>query len=114
MVGRQGEAFSSQVLHYASSLRGARQYWEHQWSRLLSVVDTLSLPTIFFTHNAADLQWLVPARLICPDYPDSRTAHIKAVVKIPALVDWFFNSSSRPSTQEFSGPLTTDYWLRFE
>ena len=27
MVGRQGEAFSSQVLHYASSQRGTRQYW---------------------------------------------------------------------------------------
>ena len=27
MVGRQGETFSSRVLHYASSLRGTKQYW---------------------------------------------------------------------------------------
>lgn len=30
MVGRQGEAFSNRVLHYASSLRGTRQYWYRQ------------------------------------------------------------------------------------
>ena len=27
MVGRQRETFSSRVLHYASSLRGTKQYW---------------------------------------------------------------------------------------
>ena len=27
MVGREGEAFSNHVLHYAASLRGTRQYW---------------------------------------------------------------------------------------
>ena len=55
MVGRQGEAFSSRVLHFASSLRGTKQYWQRQRSRLLSMVDTLGLPTVFFTHSAADL-----------------------------------------------------------
>ena len=29
MVGREGEAFSNRVLHYASSLRGTRQYWSN-------------------------------------------------------------------------------------
>ena len=74
MVGRQGEAFSSRVLHYASSLRGTKQYWQHQWSRLLSMVDTLGLPTIFFTHSAADLQWPELARLIC-HINNNPTAH---------------------------------------
>lgn len=31
------------------------------------MVATLGLPTIFFTHSAADLQWPELARLICPD-----------------------------------------------
>ena len=57
MVSRDGEAFSNRVLHYASSLRGTLQYWFRQRSRLISMVDTLGLPTIFFTHSAADLQW---------------------------------------------------------
>ena len=57
MVGREGEAFSNRVLHYAASLRGTKQYWFRHRSRLISMLDTLCLPTIFFTHSAADLQW---------------------------------------------------------
>ena len=37
MVGREGETFSNRVLHYASSLRGTKQYWYRQRSRLLSM-----------------------------------------------------------------------------
>lgn len=55
--GEGGEAFSNRVLHYATSLHGTRQYWMRQRSRLIAMVDTLGLPTIFFTHSAADLQW---------------------------------------------------------
>ena len=116
MVGRQGEAFSSRVLHYASSLGGTRQYWQRQHSRLLSMVDTLGLPTIFFTHSAADLQWPELARLVCPDNPDSRTARAKAVIDNPALSDWFFYHRIIEFVKVFSvGVLgATDYWLRFE
>ena len=90
MVGRQGEAFSSRVLHYASSLRGTKQYWQRLRSRLLSMVDTLGLPTIFFTHSDANLQWPELAQPICPNNPDSRTARAKALIDNPALADWFF------------------------
>ena len=71
MARHEGEAFSNHVLHYASTLRGTRQYWFKQRSRLLSMVDTLGLPTIFFTHSAADLQWPELARLICPEDPEN-------------------------------------------
>ena len=116
MVGRQGEAFSSRVLHYASSLRGTRQYWQRQRSRLLSMVDTLGLPTIFFTHSGADLQWPELARLICPDNPDSRTARTKAVIENPAVTDWFFYHRVMQFIKAYYiGVLgATDYWLRFE
>ena len=116
MVGRQGEAFSTRVLHYASSLRGTKQYWQRQRSRLLSMVDTLGLPTVFFTHSAADLQWPELARLICPDNPDSRTARTKAVIENPALADWFFYHRVMQFVKAFYiGVLgATDYWLRFE
>ena len=113
MVGRRGEAFSSRVLRYASSLRGTKQYWQRQRSRLLSMVDTLGLPTIFFTHSAADLQWPELARLICPDNPDSRTARAKAVIENPALADWFFyHRVVKVFYLEVLG--ATEYWLRFE
>ena len=91
MVGREGEAFSNRVLHYAGSLRGTSQYWFKQRSRLIAMVDTLGLPTIFFTHSAADLQWLELARRICPDDPDSSTRRSRAVIENPAIADWFFH-----------------------
>ena len=37
MVGGDGEAFSNRVLYYATSLRGTRQYWFRQRSRLIYV-----------------------------------------------------------------------------
>ena len=116
MVGRQGEAFSNRVLHYASSLHGTKQYWFRQRSRLLSMVDTLGLPTIFFTHSAADLQWPELARLTCPDDPDSRASRTKAVIENPAVADWFFYERVVEFIKAYYvGVLgVTDYWMRFE
>ena len=116
MVGRQGEAFSNRVLHYASSLRGTKQYWFRQRSRLLSMVDTLGLPTIFFTHSAADLQWPELARLTCPDDPDSRASRTKAVIENPAVADWFFYERVMEFIKAYYVGIlgVTDYWMRFE
>ena len=116
MIGREGEAFSNSVLHYASSLRGTRQYWFKQRSRLISMVDTLGLPTILFTHSAADLQWPELARLICPEDLDSSSTRIKAVNANPALADWFFYHRVQKFMEVFyQGVLqATDYWMRFE
>ena len=115
MVGRDGEIFSNRVLHYATSLRGTRQYWFKQRSRLIAMVDTLGLPTVFFTHSAADLQWPELARLICPDDPDSSSARNKAV-QDPAIADWFFYQRIVKFIDVFyTGVLgATDYWFRFE
>ena len=116
MVGRGGEQFSNRVLHYASSLRGTRQYWFQQRSRLIAMVDTLGLPTIFFTHSAADLQWPELARLICPEDPDSSASRSHALAENPALADWFFHERIMQFLQAFYIDVlgATDYWLRFE
>ena len=116
MVGREGDAFSNRVLHYAASLRGTRQYWFRQRSRLISMVDTLGLPTIFFTHSAADLQWPELAHLICPEEQDNSAARIKAVNENPAIADWFYCHRVQKFLDAFYlGVLkATDYWLRFE
>ena len=116
MVGREGEVFSNRVLHYASSLRGTRQFWFRQRSRLIAMVDTLGLPTVFFTHSAADLQWPELARLICPRDPTSSSARTTAVIENPAIADWFFYHRVHKFIDAFyTGVLgATDYWLRFE
>ena len=116
MVGREGESFSNRVLHYAASLRGTRQYWFKQRSQLIAMVDTLGLPTIFFTHSAADLQWPELACLICPDNPECSSSRNKAVLENPAIADWFFHHRIQKFIEAFYvGVLgATDYWMRFE
>ena len=44
-----------------------------------AMVDTFGLPTIFFTHSAANLQWPELAQLICPENVDSSLSHSKAL-----------------------------------
>ena len=116
MVGREGEAFSNRVLHYASSLRGTRQYWFKQRSRLISMVDTIGLPTVFFTHSAADNQWPDLARLICSNDPDTASSRSRAVIDNPAISDWFFSHRIQKFVEAFYvGVLgASDYWFRFE
>ena len=80
------------------------------------MIDTLGLPTIFFTHSAADHQWPELAQLICPEEPDSKEARAKAVVDNPALADWFFFHRIQKFMDTFYVDVlgATDYWLRFE
>ena len=82
------------VLDYASSLRGARQFWFKQRSRLIAMVDTLGMPTVFFTHSAADGQWPELACLICADNPGSSSSRSSAVSENPVIVDWLFYKAS--------------------
>ena len=49
------------------------------------MIDTLGIPTIFFTHSAADLQWPDLTKLICPASNQSQ-----AVIENPAIADWYF------------------------
>ena len=116
MVGSDGELFSNCVLHYATSLHGTRQYWFKQRSRLIAMVDTFGLPTVFFTHSAADLQWSELARLICSDDQGSSSARNKAVQENPAIADWFFYQRIVKFIDAFYiGVLgATNYWFRFE
>ena len=57
------------------------------------MVDTLGLPTIFFTHSVADLQWPELARLTCPEDPESRSSRTTAIIEILPLL----TSSSKKS-----------------
>ena len=116
MVGQQGERFSKQVTHFGNTLRGTASYWFRQRSRLISMVDTLGLPTVFFTHSAADLQWPELAQLMCPDDPNDPRQRHKALVQNPAIADWFFYQRVQVYLKHFYTDVlgATDYWLRFE
>ena len=115
MTGREGDNFSNRVLHYGINLRGTKQYWYKQRSNLIAMVDTLGLPTIFFTHSAADRQWPELANLIFSD-PASKASRAKAVIENPAVADWYFTHQIQKFIDAYYiGVLgATDYWLRCE
>lgn len=102
MVGSEGEAFSNRILRYAGSLRGTSSYWFKQHTRLISMVDTLRLSTVFLTHSAADFQWPKLACLICPDNPNDRSKWSEALVENPAIADWFFYQRIRLFLKDFT------------
>ena len=116
MVSREGEFFTNRVMHFASSLRGTSQFWFKQRGRLISMVDKLGIPTVFFTHSAADGQWPELAHLICPDNKDSSSIRSKAVSDNPAIADWFFYHRISKFVDTFYTDVmgAVDYWYRFE
>ena len=116
MVGSEGECFANRVLHFASSLRGTSQYWSKQKNKLISMVDALGLPTVFFTHSAADGQWPELARLICPEDQESSSSRSKAVADNPAIADWFFSHRIEKFIKAYYVDIlgATDYWFRYE
>ena len=80
------------------------------------MVDKLGMPTVFFTHSAADGQWPELAHLICPDNKDSSSIHSKAVADNPAIADWFFYHRISKFVDTFYTDVmgAVDYWYRFE
>ena len=54
------------------------------------MVDTLGLPTVFFTLSAADLQWPELANLLNVEEAENSTARSRAVIENPCMADWFF------------------------
>ena len=116
MIGSESSALSNRILHFASALRGTCQYWMKQRSRLISMVNTLGLPTVFLTHSAADIHWPELAELICPNNPQDRAARTRAVIENPAIADWFFYHRIKLYLHHFYVDIlhVVDYWVRFE
>ena len=116
LVGHDNNAFTSRVLHFGATLRGTRQFWLKQKRRLISMVDTLGLPTVFFTLSAADLQWPELAKLLNVENHDNSATRSVAVVENPCLTNRFFYHRVLKFIDAFYISLlkAKDYWLRFE
>ena len=112
MVNGKGEQFSRRVLHYANSLHGTRQFWFKKRSRLISMIDALGMPTIFFTHSASEYQWPELAHLIAYN-PESSSSRSSAVNDNPAIADWFFFKCISKFMKAFYEDVlgASDYWF---
>ena len=84
-----------------------------QRSRLISMVDALGLPTVFFTHSAADTQWPKLAKLICPNDQHSSSSRNAAIADNPVIADWFFAHRIDKFIDAFYVGIlrATDYWF---
>ena len=80
MVGHDGDNLSSRVLHYASSLRGTRQYWMQTYSNGQQLGNTYNI----FTHS----YWPGLGKLINSQAGGQQ----QAVIENPAIADWFFST----------------------
>ena len=80
------------------------------------MVEKLGMPTVFFTHSAADGQWPELAHLICPDNKDSSSIRSKVVADNPAIADWIFYHRISKFVDTFYTDVmgAVDYWYRFE
>ena len=116
MVGNESENLSNRVLHFGSTLRGTRQFWQRQRGRLTAMVDCLGLPSTFFIVSAADLQWPELAHLLDVEDPLSGAARSRAVIENPCMSDWFFYHRVIKFMDAFYMDImgAKDYWLRFE
>ena len=74
------------------------------------------MPTVFFTHSAADNQWPELARLICTDIPESSSSRSTEVNQNPAIADCLFYERISKFVEAFYLDIlgATDYWFRFE
>ena len=116
MVTRDSDALSNRILHFGASLRGTRQFWQKQKKRLTAIIDTLGLPTVFFTLSAADLQWPELADLLNVERAEGSSARSRAVIENPCLADCFFYHRVMKFMDAFfiDTLQANDYWLRFE
>jgi len=56
------------------------------------MVNTLGLPTVFFTLSEADLQWPELANLLGAEERDNNAARSNAVIDNPCLTDLIFTT----------------------
>ena len=105
MVSVCREAFSRRVLLYATSLRGTCSYSFKQRSRLISMIRTLGLPTVFFL-----------VTVLLTDDPTNSMRQSQALCDNPAVADWFFYHRIQLFLRNFYINVlgVTDYWFRFE
>ena len=113
MSTKDRKSFINRVSHFGTSLRGTKQYWHQQRSKLTAMINNLGLPTAFFTHSAADLQWPELHRLLVTDENKSKSANL---IDNPAIASWFFHEKIQKYIKTFYTDIlgAVDFWFRYE
>ena len=80
------------------------------------MINTLGLPTIFFTHSAADTQWDDLYRLMINEDKDIPRSKSACLIDNPAIASYFFHVKINKYIKTYYQNLlgATDYWFRYE
>ncbi|KAE8740153.1 hypothetical protein FOCC_FOCC014351, partial [Frankliniella occidentalis] len=102
-----------------AKLRGTRSFWYSRGKELISMIEQIGMPTLFFTLSSADYHWPELFKLLAPEeniISMSESRRRQLVHENPLLVDMFF--SERVDTyikevlqKKFS---IDDIWFRVE
>ena len=90
MSKKDQEIFCNKVTHFATNLRGTDQYWAQQRRKLIAMINSLGLPTIFFTHSAADMHWPELGELFKKMDPSVKSMS-SYLIDNPAIASWYFD-----------------------
>ncbi|KAK3923555.1 ATP-dependent DNA helicase RRM3, partial [Frankliniella fusca] len=107
------------IMYRNSTISGTKSYWFARGRELLSMVEQLGLPTLFFTLSAADLHWPDLFKIIAPNEDlDTMTEfrRRKLVKANPMIVDNYFLKRAETFinnvlVKKFK---VTDLWYRVE
>ncbi|KAI3924837.1 hypothetical protein MKW98_031088 [Papaver atlanticum] len=116
-------SLACRVAYCAQQMRGCRAYWYSRLKELISMVNQLGPPTIFFTLSAADLQWPELYKLLDTENrlesldPNRRMRErAKLLNQNPLVVSWFLQKRVDLFLKLFLKKefKVVDHWYRFE
>lgn len=120
---RTDKGFITNLMSYNQNIRGTSNYWFQRSRELLSMVDTLGAPTLFFTLSAADLFWPEIFKKIDPSYQTENTTdreilqhRRKLLNNNPMEFAYFFNRRAEIFAEKVLKVKfeVEDYWYRHE
>lgn len=63
----ENPGYLKNIMVYSGNLRSTKPYWSHRCGELLSMVEQLGKPAIFFTLSAADYRWPDLFKILAPN-----------------------------------------------
>lgn len=111
--------FSKRIMVYSNHLRSTKPYWGARCSELLTMVEQLGCPSVFFTLSAADYHWCDLFRLLSPDSDPETISdgdRRRLMHENPLIVSWFFQHRCYVFLECILKPVlgVEDFWFRFE
>lgn len=113
------QSLLNHIMVYTSNLRSTKPYWNQRCSELLSMVEQLGKPTIFFTLSAADYHWKSLFQLLTPDSDLSEISEKRRAQLMhdnPILAGYHYQERARLFITKVVIPYfnVTDHWYRHE